>query len=134
MTDSATDGALKFRGVVLPEGVARDVYVVNGRVTYEPVASAELVAEGWIVPGLVDAHCHIGLDPKGAVPDEVSEEQALTDRDAGALLLRDCGSPSDTTWGGRTGRGLHLRLRPASERAGTGILRERIRRRSQHRC
>ena len=98
MTDSATDGALKFRGVVLPEGVARDVYVVNGRVTYEPVASAELVAEGWIVPGLVDAHCHIGLDPKGAVPDEVSEEQALTDRDAGALLLRDCGSPSDTTW------------------------------------
>jgi imidazolonepropionase-like amidohydrolase len=32
------------------------------------------------------------------VPDEVSEQQALTDRDAGALLLRDCGSAADTAW------------------------------------
>jgi imidazolonepropionase-like amidohydrolase len=90
--------ALKFRGVVLPDGESRDLYVVDGKVTYEPVASAELVAEGWIVPGLVDAHCHVGLDENGAVPDEVSEEQALTDRDAGALLLRDCGSAADTSW------------------------------------
>ncbi|HSE10745.1 MAG TPA: amidohydrolase family protein [Nocardioidaceae bacterium] len=90
--------ALKFRGVVLPEGEARDLYVVDGRVTYEPHASAELVAEGWIVPGLVDAHCHIGLDADGAVPPEVQEEQALTDRDAGTLLIRDCGSAADTSW------------------------------------
>ena len=90
--------ALKFRGVVLPEGESRDLYVVDGKVTYEPVASAELVAEGWIVPGLVDAHCHIGLDADGAVPDDVSEEQAVADRDAGALLLRDCGSAADTAW------------------------------------
>jgi imidazolonepropionase-like amidohydrolase len=90
--------ALKFRGVVLPEGESRDLYVVDGKVTYEPVASAELVAEGWIVPGLVDAHCHIGLDENGAVPEETQEKQALTDRDAGALLLRDCGSAADTSW------------------------------------
>jgi imidazolonepropionase-like amidohydrolase len=90
--------ALKFRGVVLPEGEARDLYVVDGRVTYEPHASAELVAEGWIVPGLVDAHCHIGLDADGAVPEDVQEEQALTDRDAGTLLIRDCGSAADTSW------------------------------------
>jgi hypothetical protein len=32
------------------------------------------------------------------VPDEVQEQQALTDRDAGALLLRDCGSAADTSW------------------------------------
>ena len=90
--------ALKFRGVVLPEGEARDLYVVDGRVTYEQHASAELVAEGWIVPGLVDAHCHIGLDENGAVPEDVQEQQAMTDRDAGTLLIRDCGSAADTRW------------------------------------
>jgi imidazolonepropionase-like amidohydrolase len=90
--------ALRFRGVVLPEGESKDLYVVDGKVTYEPVASAEVVAEGWIVPGLVDAHCHIGLDANGAVPEDVQEEQALTERDAGALLLRDCGSAADTAW------------------------------------
>ena len=90
--------ALRFRGPVLPDGEVRDLYVVDGRVTYERVPSAELVAEGWIVPGLVDAHCHVGLDADGAVPPEVQEQQALTDRDAGALLLRDCGSAADTSW------------------------------------
>jgi imidazolonepropionase-like amidohydrolase len=83
---------------VLPDGETRDLYVVDGTVTYDKVASAELVAEGWIVPGLVDAHCHVGLDEKGAVPEDVQEQQALTDRDAGALLLRDCGSAADTSW------------------------------------
>ena len=91
-------GALRFRGPVLPDGEVRDLYVVDGTVTYEKVGSAELVAEGWIVPGLVDAHCHIGLDENGAVPEDVQEQQALTDRDAGALLLRDCGSAADTSW------------------------------------
>lgn len=90
--------ALLFRGVVLPEGEAKDLYVVDGRVTYEKQASAELVAEGWIVPGLVDAHCHVGLDSHGAVPEDVQEEQAVADRDAGTLLIRDCGSAADTSW------------------------------------
>lgn len=90
--------ALRFRGPVLPDGESRDLYVVGGRVTYEPVASAETVSEGWIVPGLVDAHCHVGLDEHGAVPEAVQEQQALTDRDAGTLLIRDCGSAADTSW------------------------------------
>ena len=90
--------ALRFRGPVLPDGEVRDLYVVDGNVTYEPVASAELVAEGWIVPGLVDAHCHVGLDADGAVPEDVQEQQAIADRDAGTLLIRDCGSAADTSW------------------------------------
>ena len=90
--------ALRFRGPVLPGDEVRDLYVVDGRVTYEKVASAEHVADGWVVPGLVDAHCHIGLDENGAVPPDVQERQALADRDAGALLLRDCGSAADTAW------------------------------------
>ena len=42
---------MRFRGPVLPDGEARDLYVVDGRITYEPQAGAETVAEGWIVPG-----------------------------------------------------------------------------------
>ncbi|MEJ7707477.1 MAG: amidohydrolase family protein [Nocardioidaceae bacterium] len=90
--------ALRVSGVVLPEGEQRDVYVVHGQVTYEPVPDADLVVEGWVVPGLVDAHCHIGLDEHGAVPDDVSEQQAIADRDAGTLLVRDAGSAADTRW------------------------------------
>src|SRR3954452_10274098 len=89
---------LRFRGPVLPDGEVRDLYVVDGLVTYEPHPSAESPIEGWIVPGLVDAHCHVGLDEHGAVDEETSEQQAITDRDAGALLLRDCGSAADTSW------------------------------------
>src|SRR5690242_17086647 len=94
--------AQRFRGPVLPDGEVRDLYVVDGpgggTVTYEPQAGAGTVAEGWIVPGLVDAHCHVGLDQNGAVDEETSEQQAVTDRDAGALLLRDCGSAANTSW------------------------------------
>src|SRR5690349_5856141 len=88
----------RFRGPVLPDGESRDLYVVDGTVTYEPQAGAETVAEGWIVPGLVDAHCHIGLDDHGAISDEEAEVQAVEDRDAGALLIRDAGSAADTRW------------------------------------
>ena len=90
--------ALRFRGPVLPDGETRDLYVVEGRVTYEPVAGAEAAGEGWIVPGLVDAHCHLGLDDDGAISEEETEQQALDDRNAGALLIRDCGSAADTAW------------------------------------
>jgi imidazolonepropionase-like amidohydrolase len=90
--------ALRFRGPVLPDGEPRDVYVVDGHITYEPQPGAETVAEGWIVPGLVDAHCHVGLDANGAVERDVAERQALADRDAGTLLIRDAGSPADTSW------------------------------------
>lgn len=84
--------------MVLPDGEAADLYVVDGRITYEAQAGAETVAEGWIVPGLVDAHNHLGLEDDGAVDDATTEEQAVADRDNGVLLLRDCGSPADTRW------------------------------------
>jgi imidazolonepropionase-like amidohydrolase len=90
--------ALKFHGPVLPTGEVADLYVVDGRVTFEPVAGAETVASGWVVPGLVDAHCHLGLDDQGPVSEEETVAQAVADRDAGALLIRDCGSAADTSW------------------------------------
>ncbi|MDQ3416186.1 MAG: amidohydrolase family protein [Actinomycetota bacterium] len=93
---------LRLGGVVLPEGEYREIFVVDGKVTYEPVSAAEdLTADlgpVWIVPGLVDTHCHVGLDADGAVDEQTQERQALDDRDGGALLLRDCGSAADTRW------------------------------------
>ncbi|HZC25624.1 MAG TPA: amidohydrolase family protein [Actinopolymorphaceae bacterium] len=85
-------------GVVLPDGVHRDLYVVDGRVSYTPVAGADTIGTGFVVPGLVDAHCHVGLDSDGAVPADEQERQALADRDAGTLLIRDAGSAADTRW------------------------------------
>jgi imidazolonepropionase-like amidohydrolase len=97
-TPSREFAQFKVSGVVLPGGEHRELVVIDGRVSYEPAGKADLVATGWIVPGLVDAHCHIGLDGHGAVPDVVSEQQALTDRAAGTLLVRDAGSAADTRW------------------------------------
>ena len=91
-------GALHVRGVVLPEGEQRDLYVVDGRITYDAPGDSETVATGWVVPGLVDAHCHVGLDVHGPVDEATQEQQALDDRETGALLLRDCGSAADTRW------------------------------------
>lgn len=72
-------------------------WIADGVLRSEPVAGAETIFDGgWIIPGLVDAHCHVGLGPRGPVELDVAIEQAETERDAGALLLRDCGSPIDT--------------------------------------
>jgi imidazolonepropionase-like amidohydrolase len=92
--------ALRFSGPVLSEAGEehRDLYVVDGRVTFEPQPGAETVATGWVLPGLVDAHNHLGLEDGGAISEEETMAQALADRDSGALLLRDCGSPTDTRW------------------------------------
>ncbi len=90
---------LHLAGVLLPEGERTDLWVVDGLLRTEPVADAVTVCtDAWIMPGLVDAHCHIGLGAHGAVPADVAETQATTDRDAGTLLIRDAGSPVDTHW------------------------------------
>ncbi|MGV9662167.1 amidohydrolase family protein [Nocardia niigatensis] len=89
---------LHFRGVVLPDGEFRDVWVRDGVISDEPLRGADTVhASGWIVPGLVDAHCHVGIKYGGGHEDsEGAIAQAEVERDAGALLLRDAGSPIDT--------------------------------------
>ncbi|GAA5001083.1 amidohydrolase family protein [Streptomyces hyderabadensis] len=91
---------VKGRVLVGPEEVRDEVWVIDGRISYDrPTGAADVrTVEGWALPGLVDAHCHVGLDQHGAVPADVAERQALTDREAGTLLIRDAGSPSDTRW------------------------------------
>ena len=80
--------------------VRDQAWVLDGRLTFQAPAGDHDVTtlDGWVLPGLVDAHCHVGLDKHGAVDAETSERQAVVDRDAGALLLRDAGSAADTRW------------------------------------
>jgi imidazolonepropionase-like amidohydrolase len=85
-----------LQGVVLPGGVVRDVWIDGEEITFQPVEGARTVAEGvFLVPGLVDAHCHPGVGVGGAVSLEEAAGQAEADRDAGTLLIRDCGVPID---------------------------------------
>ena len=93
---------LHLTGPVLvgPDDVREQAWVIGGRITYAaPTGDHDVTTvPGWVLPGLVDAHSHIGLDAHGGTDDATAEAQALADRAAGALLLRDAGSPADTRW------------------------------------
>jgi imidazolonepropionase-like amidohydrolase len=92
---------IEFSGTVLtsPDSEQQGMWAVDGKLTFHrPAETPHRVLDGWVLPGFVDAHCHIGLGPEGAVPDHVAEAQALQDRNAGTLLVRDAGSPGDTRW------------------------------------
>ncbi|MBT2531648.1 amidohydrolase family protein [Arthrobacter sp. ISL-48] len=92
---------IEFSGTVLtgPDQERHGLWSVDGRLTFHrPDVPPDSVVSGWVLPGFVDAHCHIGLGPDGGVPDHVAEEQARADRDGGALLVRDAGAASDTRW------------------------------------
>jgi imidazolonepropionase-like amidohydrolase len=88
---------MHVRGLGLPDETETQLWIVDGRISTEPVAGADTVFDGgWILPGLVDAHCHVGLGEHGEIPLDEAISQAQAERDVGALLLRDCGSPTDT--------------------------------------
>jgi imidazolonepropionase-like amidohydrolase len=91
---------LHLCGVVLPGDDERDLWIDgSGRISEQPVPDAQTLARtGFVLPGLVDAHCHVGLDEHGGVDKDTQESQILADRDAGTLLIRDAGAPVDTRW------------------------------------
>jgi imidazolonepropionase-like amidohydrolase len=91
---------LHVRGVFLPDEVERDAWIIGGVLSFDrPSGDWDTVHRGgFLLPGFVDAHCHVGLSPNGFAPDpDEQAAQALANRDAGALLLRDAGSPVDNT-------------------------------------
>ncbi|WP_029289359.1 amidohydrolase family protein [Cellulomonas sp. HZM] len=91
---------LHLRGtVVLGDGhEVGEVWVVGGRLTFTRPSVPTTTIDGVVLPGLVDVHCHIGLASDGAVDRATAEQQALADRGSGVLLVRDAGSPADTSW------------------------------------
>ena len=91
--------AWHLSGVVLPGTEPTDLWIADGVVSAEPVRGAQTIARhAWIMPGLVDAHCHVGLGAGGAVDHATAEQQAITDRNSGVLLVRGAGAPVDTHW------------------------------------
>jgi imidazolonepropionase-like amidohydrolase len=92
---------LHLRGTVVVDDAHEvgEAWVVGGLLTFErPALEPTAVLDGWVLPGLVDVHCHIGLASDGPVDAATAELQALADRDSGVLLVRDAGSPADTGW------------------------------------
>lgn len=98
MADESPTLHIKGRVFTGPQEVRDEVWVVGGRITFTPPAADAHTVHGYVLPGLVDAHCHVGLEASGGVSRERTEEHALVERRAGVLLLRDAGVPVDTTW------------------------------------
>jgi imidazolonepropionase-like amidohydrolase len=94
---------LRIRGYALPEGDPVDLYADGDRWTDEPAAGAETAAEGWILPGLVDAHTHPGAENPGKPLDESLLRSDLAAHvAAGVTMIRSPGLAGDPPdWFGR---------------------------------
>ena len=86
----------RISGTLLPDGSQRDVYVVEGRFTFEPVEGAQtLLEDACLLSGLVDVHAHLALAspaPEEASPRERAEASGRAHLAAGVLALREPGS------------------------------------------
>ncbi len=102
-------GPLHVRGRILPNDERRDVYVVEGRITFEtPKGATTLTDGGWMLPGLVDAHAHLAISsPAGNAPArERVRASARAHLAAGVLLVREPGSPDRASAGIGVAEGL----------------------------
>lgn len=87
---------LRILGTDPATGGPVDHAVAGGRIVDGPAADA-VVVRGFVLPGFVDAHCHVGYSPAGPATLAEAEQQAVANLRAGALAVRDCGSPVDTS-------------------------------------
>ena len=88
--------ALELTGPILADEdvVVGRAWVVGGRITFERPRLDDVVRlDGWVIPGLVDMHCHLAVGASGPVDDDLILKHAVIERDAGVLLIRDTGSP-----------------------------------------
>ena len=96
--------------MVLPDGIERDVFVVDGTFSFEGADDAEtVISDAYLVPGLVDAHAHLQLwSPAGddASLEERVQASAQAQLDAGVLVLREPGGPEGSAPGVGPAHGL----------------------------
>ena len=91
--------ALHLHGTFLPDEEPRDFWIAHGVLTDQPVAGAQTIArDAWVIPGLVDAHSHVGLGVEGDVGAERARAHAVADLSGGTMLIRDNGSQHDSRW------------------------------------
>jgi imidazolonepropionase-like amidohydrolase len=87
---------VRVRGYALPSAEYVDLYADGDRWTTDPVPGATLVAEGWLVPGLVDAHTHPGAEAVGDPLDESMLRKHLHEHvAAGVTAIRSPGLAAD---------------------------------------
>lgn len=86
---------IRVRGRALPDGEMVDLYADGDRWTDDPVRGAELVGEGWLLPGLVDAHTHPGADKPGPLDDALLRADLIAHLGAGVTLVRAPGLAGD---------------------------------------
>ncbi len=94
---------LRIRGFALPDGEPADLFADADRWTDDPVPGAELAAEGWVLPGLVDAHTHPGAEAPGQPLDQaVLRDDLRVHLAAGVTMIRSPGLAGDPPdWFGR---------------------------------
>jgi imidazolonepropionase-like amidohydrolase len=101
---------LHLRGMLLPDESVRDVFVVDGRLTFTEAPDARTVLDGgYLTPGLVDAHAHLSLfSPAGddAPPEQRVRASARAQLAAGVLAVREPGSPDYASQGVGPAEGL----------------------------
>lgn len=85
----------------------RGTWRVDGGVIRRVSDREEAPSAGFIVPGMVDTHCHIGYSDTGSVSEAEMVEQARATLASGVTIVRDCGVPVDNSPAART-TGLHL--------------------------
>lgn len=95
---------LHLTGPILlgPEQEIDEAWVHQGRIHHQrpdlPVGIEIRMLDGYVVPGLADLHCHLGISDEGTGTTlEQARAQALADRDTGVLLIRDAGSIIDNS-------------------------------------
>jgi len=93
-----------IRATILPYGDrTRDLWVVHGRITFEPQDGTDELPGTFVLPGLVDCHVHLTFDygetglPTGTR--ELVDENRRLNLLGGTTLLRDIGNISDAAIG-----------------------------------
>lgn len=81
------EGELKF----VPSGLG----VADGKLS---LPDTDHDGETWILPGMVDVHCHLGMEGVRPLSRQDTLIQGAADRDSGVLAIRDCGAVRDNGW------------------------------------
>lgn len=91
-----------LRGTIIVDDVQEheEVRIEGSTLTFAPAppGSEREVIEGWVLPGLVDTHCHIGFSADGVADETETRRQAHQTTATGVLLTRDAGMPVDTRY------------------------------------